>query len=333
MAPKRQSLESWINEARNDKEKEDPCVQLALVQKQGMKDEPIWAVKLGPDKQKWTDAELAKVFQNKAETTVQDLPGTHQFNVLAMYGTNPDPQAKRIITVYIATDEGQATENPTPNGALQQTMRHKEDFFRSLLLHQQALNRQSIDMVNAMGQSFIQMSRAAAEERQASASLMRENRETFEIIKDMMMKKVTDAREHEMKRLEYVRNTEMQRKVLELAPALVNTVTGTEVFPQSKADTVLIEQIAAAFDRMDEQTLMGMSTVIPAELMGPLMSRFMKWKQDRVEDAKRIASLNPPITDPEAEAAGDVQPSRLSQAEGGQEFVEPRAIEAEGSGR
>jgi hypothetical protein len=333
MAPKRQSLESWINEARNDKEKEEPCVQLALIQKQGMKDEPIWAVKLGPDKQKWTDADLAKVFQNKAETTVQDLPGTHTFNVLAFYGSNPEPQSKRIISVYIATDEGQATENPTPNGALQQTMRHKEDFFRSMLQHQQALNRQSIDMVNAMGQSFIQMSRAAAEERQASANLMRENREAFEIIKDMMMKRITDEREHEMKRLAYIRNTEMQRKVLELAPALVNTVTGTEVFPQSKADTVLIEQIASAFDKMDEGTLMTMSAVIPAELMGPLMNRFMKWKQDKADEVKRIESLNPPITDPEAEAAGDVQPSRLSAAtrEQGEEFVDP--IDVEGSTR
>lgn len=315
---KKQSLKDWISEARTDSEKEGGCVKIALMHRQGgmsgMRDEPVWAASLGADKQKWTDEDLAKVLQNKAESCVQDKPGNHEFSVHAMYGTEPEPQAKRSLMVHIASDEGSYTENPTPSGALAQTMRQKEDFFKSMMGHQLATNRANIDMVNSMGAIFVQMGRAITEERQATAAIMNENREATAIIKDMLMKQVADTHARDMERQAYIRQTEERRKLFELAPVLVNQLTGTEVFPQSKADSVLIEQIAAAFDKMDETTLQGMMSVIPQDLMGPLMARFVQWKKDKEEDAKRIASLNPPVRSPEHDAAGEVQPPRMGAA-------------------
>jgi hypothetical protein len=313
MAPKRQSLEAWIRDARNDSEKETPCSAMALLHMRGMREEPIWDTKFKKGGKVWSDKELAEVFQNKAETTVQDLPGSHTFNIHVFYEGNSDPLAKRIIMVHIADEAGGlSTENPTPVGALQQTMRQKEDMFKAMMHQTLQLSRQSAEMVNAMGSMFVQMGRAAAEERNASAAVMRENRESFEIIREMMMKQINENRDHEMKTLEYQRSTEERRKLLGYAPVLVNTLTGREIFPQGTADTVLIEQIASAFDSMGEDQLMGLANSIPPELFGPLMARFTKWKKDKEADDARRRALTPPIRDPAAEAAGDVQPSPLA---------------------
>ena len=85
----------------------------------------------------------------------------------------------------------------------------------------------------------------------------------------------------------------MQAKLLEMAPIALNMLTGREVVPQSKVDSIILENLVKKMTPEMLPMLEHMLTQagLGAEEMGVLMMRFNQIKEKQIEDAKARAGL------------------------------------------
>jgi hypothetical protein len=281
----RQTLDQWIHEALIDEDKGGKCTALALVHRVGVKEQEIHAVQLGS--RQWVPKDLAKLFLGKAENYAAELPGVQTFNLLAFYANRTQFES---IKPFMVTGEvelpGLATEGPTKDGLVQQSMRHSE-----------AVIQLSFRQTNAMCEALQRMADAVVRE---NLSLRQENREAAEIVRDAMLQ-LTDRREASViKRLEYQRDTEERKKWLSFGPALINGVLGREIFPQSMADTALIDTIAENLSEADISKLAATGVIKP-EVWGPLAQRMAQsLERKRLAHEQVQSAMNG--VDPEEEA-------------------------------
>jgi hypothetical protein len=263
----RQTIDQWIREALLDTEKDGDCTALSLIHMTGTRENEIHTMKLGG--RAMDPKELAQIFRTKAENHAAEIPGTQTFNLLAFYANRPEPQARKPFTVVgEATDAGQlVTEGPTEKGIIQQTMRHNEAYTQITLRHTAAMIESSARMLDRMATH--------------NEKLMKENHDALEIIKELTLGRITDQREHDLKRLQYERETAERQKWLSYGPALVNGLLNREIFPQATADTALIEAI---IENISEDDIVKLSSIIKPELWGPLAQR-MKQSMERKRKA------------------------------------------------
>lgn len=279
----KQSLESWIHEAMVDPEKDKPISQITLVHIAGSENE-IHSVKFGS--KQWTPAELSTLFRHKAESYSQELSGVQTFALLAFYGGTTEQQARHPFVVSGATDFQLTTENADAKGITQQSMRHLE-------VQAQMYSRGQAVIIDAQQRLIETLTRNALEDR-------RENRELIGILKDVVLTQATNNHEHKMKELEYERSSAERKKWIGFLPGLVNNILGKEVFPQSTADTALLETIA---DNLTPDQLEKLGSTLKPEVLGPIAERFSKHFEKRkleAKTAKQLAAKNP-----EDDAAGD----------------------------
>lgn len=275
MARTRRTLEEWIREALTDGDKEAACSVLCLIHKLGAHDREIHAKKIVAGV---SPSELAALFRGKAETYAQDLSGVQTFNLLAFYGKNEPEAFFPFLVQGDVNTSGNATEPPTPAGEKAQGMRFAEQMV-------QMAYRQMNTVFEMQSRLITQM--ASREER-----LLRENHEAFEIVRDTVMRQVTESREHEIRQLEYTRQTEERRKWLSFAPPLINTILGREVFPQATVDTTIVEAVA---ENLTEEQIQQLAIALPAHLWGPLaerMSTFLEKKRSAQEAMARLVPGN-----------------------------------------
>jgi len=279
MSQKYTPLAKWIREALSDPDKGHACTQLVLLYKKsegGTRE--VKTVRLGG--KTWDADELAKTIQGWAETYAQDFGGISHFEIQAHYGS-PDNQSHHTITVadgeIVQGGRGRTVrENPDSTGLVAQAMRHTE---------------RTMEMMTAMVQHHAAVT--LQREQWMSAEMQRLREETndaYTIVREVLMGKRKEEHEMEMQRIQIMKGLETQRKLMELIPALANTVAGKEIFPQSVADTALIEAIATKVPPEMIQQLAS-AGVIPAEVMGPLMARFndvLRKKQAEVEALKKL---------------------------------------------
>jgi hypothetical protein len=285
MASGKQTLESWIHEAMTDGDKEHSISALSLVHMVGQAEREIHSTKFGS--KQWTARDLAQLFRHKAESYCQDIPGVQSFCILAFYGTDED-EARHPFMINGDTDlGGLSTESPDAKGMTQQGMRHIEAITQ-INLRGVAHNTDTAVRMNEM---LLRM----------NADLMKENREGFALMKEVLAAQALNRHEFVMKEKQYERSTQERRKWLDYAPVLLNTVLGSEVFPQSSEDTTLIESIA---DSLSEEDLMKLSSTLKPEVLGPIAARFEKhYKAKNAKEAKNTRMLN--AKNPEDDAAGD----------------------------
>jgi hypothetical protein len=277
LARKRQSLEEWIKEAISDPDKSEPCRMIALVHIAGQFAKEIHSKDVGTA---FNTAEAARVFQSKAENYCQDMPGRQKFALRAFYGTNPEPVADHPFHLqgahtYGANDE---TEPPDARGEKMQGMRHQE------MMTQLAYNQCS--------RNFDNQARLADRLAEANEKLLMQNFECMTALMNMMQLRITEQHENRMKEAQYQRETTERAKWFSFAPALLNMVLGKEVFPQSTADTALIESIA---DNLTEDQIQKLAATLPPEVLGPVMHRVGQYleKKERIEKAKQIGAGDP----------------------------------------
>jgi hypothetical protein len=264
----RQTLDQWIHEALTDPDKDGKCTRIALIHRAGVKEQEIHVVKIGG--RQWDAKQLAKTLLGKAENYAAELPGVQTFNLLAFYDDNPQFGAIKPFMVNGETElPGLATEGPTKDGLTQQAMRHSE-----------AIIQMAFRQTNAMCDAMVRM---MAETTADNINLRRENREASELVRDAMLKLAEQRDQSAMKRLEFQRATEERKKWLSFGPALINALLGREVFPQSMADTALIDAIAESLSETDIQKLAATGVIKP-EVWGPLAQRMAQ-----VLEHKRIA--------------------------------------------
>ncbi len=298
----RQTLESWLLEAVSDTEK-DPghtepgkepdtkCYRIVMSHVNGTAKTEVHPVTFGS--RIWTPAELAKLFRGKAESYAQDLDGDQLFMLYAFYGNNPEPQASHPYRVDEQRESGGInTHGPSDKG---------------LIAHAMSQSATSVAQANRQSQFCFQalqgMTQMLADQ---NVALRKENNEVMAVFKQMIIEKAADDNAARMAQLSYERSTGERKKWLGFLPALVNTVIGREIFPQSTADTALIEMIA---EKLGEEDIAKVAGVVPPELMGPLMARageYMAKKRKEKEEAEKINNLLPAAT-PEEDAMGGIQ--------------------------
>lgn len=279
------TLESWIHEAMTDTDKEKEISAFTLMHMVGQGEREIHTCRLGS--KQWLPRDLGNLFRHKAQVYCQELPGVQTFNLLAFYGSD-EPQASHPFTMQGETDLHQlTTEGPDEKGLRMQGMRHVEAITQ--------LNHRSIahvlDTMSRMNETLLR----------ENLEVRRENREGFALMKEMMAQQALGRHEYKMKELEYERSSSERKKWLEFAPSLVNSILGTEVFPQSTEDTALLETIA---NSLSEEDLLKLGSILKPEILGPISARFEKvFKAKQLKSAAEKRQLS--AKNPEDDAAGD----------------------------
>ena len=287
---KRKQMDQWIREALTDPDKDGKISMLSLVHMVGSQQKEIHTIKYNGGKS-WSETELATVFRGKAETYVQDLQGVHTFQLLAFYSNKPQPEAFYPFTINVAADTGGLfTEMPNDTGRMQQVMRQSEMLIQQVYRRQQVMDDYTLRLI--------------AQQDNSISTLQKENRDMFEVFKEIMIQQATNTHKFEMERLQYERSTTERQKLIGMAPHLINTITGREVFPQNTSDTALIESIA---ENISADHISMLAAILPPQLAGTLAERFMIYNQKKEEEHKALKAASAIQTpDPEADAAGEV---------------------------
>lgn len=292
----RKPLDQWFERVMNDPDKPGKCIAITMHHDQGGRGKEIHSTKLGASTGK--PDELARLFKNIAETYSQDLPGIQTFELKAFYEKDGKPVDEALafhpFTVAGSTDNhGLGSEAPTEAGMTKQAMRWYDADKKSVADQRSQVDRFSLQLLDQQARIIDTLSSRLHD-------AMHENVESFESLKQLVARKMLDDQEFEMKRIEAERSATREAQLLKMLPLLANTITGKEVFPQSAADTLLIDSIATNLKPHHIETLMKLD--LPMELMGPLMQRFNE-AHERAEAERKARPLPP--ANPEDDAAGD----------------------------
>ena len=189
---KKQTLEQWIDEAMTDEEKGPKISAISLVHLKGQQELEIHSIAFGA--RKWTPKELSQIFRHKAETYSEEIPGVQTFNLQAFYGGD-EPRAWKPFTVNGAQDYngGLSTEGPTPQGLVQQLMRHNEVQFQVYMRAQANLGTAQAQQVQALMDQ--------------NQSLQGTVKDFFDVLQKLLLERMTKSHDFRLKELEYQRST------------------------------------------------------------------------------------------------------------------------------
>lgn len=273
--PKKKSLSTWIHEAITDSDKESKLSQIVLMHMRVGKTEELHTWK--PSVKGNNPIEVAAMFEDKAATFSQDLEGTQLFCLYAFYGKTSQPGAQHPFKVEVAagldgSNAGEmSSEPPNERGQIAQSMKVTNQVYA----RQQAMDGHSLRMHELQSRMIDQ--------------LMTDRFNAANIMIEMMVKQVDNNHAQRLAELNAQQSVNDRAALMKLAPALVNTFTGREVFPQASADTALIDSIAENLTEEHVSKLMQLD--LPPSVTGPLMQRFMDArmkKQAEVETRKNL---------------------------------------------
>jgi hypothetical protein len=224
---------------------------------------------------------LYRMFKTRAESFVQDKPGMHTFLMSAYFDRRETPDNTQTFMVSDGEiRNGGASrvvnEHPNNQGLLAQLMRHSES--------QMGMN---IDLVKTMASTWMQ-ERSVLNKELADARA--EVNDSYAIVREVMLTANSEQHQRNMEELKFKRTSEERNVMMKMAPTLINTLTGKEVFPSHVADTNLIDAIAERISMEQIDMLVG-SGMIDAALADPLKMRFAQSKDKKareLEEAKRI---------------------------------------------
>lgn len=265
------TLESWINHARTDTDKEKPCSGYALVHRPS--DKELHTVTLGGSPGK-SDQEMADMFLGIAQSYAEGMSGVQSFEMLAFYGSN-EPQGFKPFQISGRTEfDGLATEGADKHGALAQGMRLTEMMVQGSFKQLSHMHDATRLMMQDMGSE--------------NMNLRKENREMFTVLKELLVEREKLAHDRQIEEMRYQRSTEERALWLRMAPPLINNILGKDIFPQSTADTALIE---AAVEHLTPEHMNILSTVLPPQLWGPLASRMQQIIEEKEKNKMRVKEL------------------------------------------
>lgn len=265
------TLEGWLQGCRTDQDKGAPCSGYSLVHRPS--DKELHAVTLGGSPGR-SDAELASLFLGAAQSYAEGISGVQSFELLAFYGGN-EPEAFKPFQISGRTEfDGMATEGPDKVGVTAQGMRLTEMLVQGSFRAIEQVHRASRDMMQDMGSE--------------NRELRQENRDLFRVVKDMLVEQAKQNHERQMEEARYQRASEERATLMRMAPALVNSIVGKDVFPQSTADTALI---TAAVEHLSPEQLQLLSGVLPPEVWGPLATRMQQILEEKQKNMLRTKEL------------------------------------------
>ncbi|MCF1193239.1 hypothetical protein LRR18_16740, partial [Mangrovimonas sp. AS39] len=104
------------------------------------------------------------------------------------------------------------------------------------------------------------------------AMLEKEQFDAVDLAKEMILKSAAQSHDREMELLKAKQSAGDREKVLALLPAVVNRVTGKEIFPQATADTALFENLAGS---LTEKQVQQLSSILTPEQWGLVAARLV----------------------------------------------------------
>lgn len=285
---KKQSNAEWIREAMTDTEKE-PCTALVLIHKNGTSEREIDAVKFGG--RTWKEDDLAARFEGKAESYAQNLVGLQEFCLFAFYGTSSQPQAAHPFTVQGETglEAGFGTFTPDAKGEKMQSMAINQSLVQLCYRQTQVLFDANRNLIELLGGKLV--------------AALDDNHELFDLCKEMILKASDREHDHRMAELKFAEGADTKKKLLAMAPALANSFTGKEIFPQSVADTSMLDALLDKLIDMPDGTLPVLlnQLQVPAAEQAAFMLRAKQHAEKRAreyEDAKQFAARKPEAEEP-----------------------------------
>lgn len=282
-------ISAWIRRVINDTEADGGAIsKIVLLHMNGTANgKELHAAKFG-DKS-WKAEDLADMFRSIADDYAHELPGTQSFQLVAFYGEVNHPQRFKPFRIKGDADHvGLGSEEPTNQGAMAQGMRYLDSFSRQVLERQRQLDDASAMMMQRQAQMIDTLSGHIhrLQEDQVAA---------FNAVQQMVAEKLTAENDRTQQFLAFQRATQERQALLQLAPALVNTLTGREVFPQSTEDTALIQTLVDNLQPEHMPALMKLAETLPATVQAPLMDRLNRAfeAREKKEAAQRLAARNP----------------------------------------
>lgn len=269
-------LLNFIHDAINEPNDNGRCTQLVIVHiASGGVEVPVHTKKV-PDKVEASQiADWADLLRKKAKDYAEGIPGAQTFCLQAFHGNSQFPTARQpfVESGYVELD-GLATEGPTTKGFMQQMMRHNE-----------AVMARGNEKDRAVTQALLSVIEMLGKER---TEIKRENVELFGLAKQLILDKADRTHEHRLQEIAAQQAAEIKAEIVKQLPRLVNTITGSEVIPQSMDDTQTIEDLIDAVSKSaDAQTaLAGLSKGLPPSLMMRIASRFQQGMAAREREAK-----------------------------------------------
>jgi len=285
----KKSVAEWCREVMLD-ENYGKIVAMMLQFDNGYSPKEIDNVTFGS--RQWGTEELEQRFTGKCENYCGDTEGDHQFLLQAIYESSAVPRNEFRFTVRISGQgmSGFRTDAPTEKGILTQMMRHTEVLNERMM----KMTQMTLDSCERqMGRMQDRVERAETE-----------NRDAWDIVREMGNKLMDKRNEHDLEQLKYKRTTELMAVWMKFGPALVNQILGRDVFPQDMADASLMEAIA---DSLDEDSIMKLSETLKPELWGVLSNRLTQVIEQKKLLAAHDEKTLSKIDDPEANAAGIVK--------------------------
>lgn len=298
----RESIRSWLAERLEDVEQEGALSLVGLVHWDGSgRDNEIFSMKTGQGKWGQADA-MSDAFYNYATRHARGLIGAQQFQMGACYGVSN--KATRFLPFMLSgalqigqlPNGGLSTEAPTQVGQTSQGMRLAEIVTQGMLGQINPTFRVQADLIDRLMRN--------------NNELSAENRELFVALRTELMKTAQFAHEMRMKELEFIRSTDERRKLIRIAPALINAITGREIFPVSAEDTSLVVSLAENISE-DELKVLQMALAEKSPELGALItSRFAEIRKAKAQEAEEIKKLAAQATgktyeEAERDAAGD----------------------------
>jgi hypothetical protein len=274
----RQTVAQWITECLVVSEKADlygakKCTGFSLVHVAGGSRIELKTVKIGA--RAHDPKELARLFEGTAENFAGGVPGVQQFELLAFYDDNDQPQSRYPLRKAADPDHaGIGTEAPTTAGVTSQMMRLTEAAFRISNHHGAEL--------------FRLMDKVIERQDKRIETLEREQHDAIELAVAVVQKSATDQHSRMIELLKLKQSAKDREAIMRVLPAVANRVLGKEIFPQGVADTAIFEHLA---ESLDEDQIKKMSVILRPEQWAFVADRLvevLKKKQAREVEEKRL---------------------------------------------
>jgi hypothetical protein len=229
----------------------------------------------------WPIETLYNMFKGVAETFVQEKQGNHTFEMRAFFDNKQVHERVHPFSVIDGEikqggSNRTITEHPTQVGLLAQMMRHNEAFMLT-----------NTQIVQTMAATWSVERRHMLE----NESRMRaEVNDAYAIVREMMMRVSDNEHTNRMKELEFKRTSDERKMMIEAAPSLINSISGKDVIPQDKADSMLIEAMALRVGP-DQVKMLVESGMCPPELAAALTTRLAQLKAKKLAEQEELKKL------------------------------------------
>lgn len=248
----------------------------------GIKSE-VYTLKIGS--KQYDPKVLADMFNGTADEHSSGLSssesgsGQEAYQLTVFYDDMPDlpqcplPLMRRTGPMALA-DDPIVTEPPTPKGELAQSMRERAGWMQFTLEMVARTYSAQIETIASQGREL--------------ATLRKENQETIEIAKEMILEKAADTHAHRMQELDFERKSEERKRLMAAAPPLINQLLGREVFPASHVDSTLVDGLMAD---LDTDTMQKLTEVLLPKLKPETAALLLGRFNQVVEEQNRKKAL------------------------------------------